>query len=70
MCFVVLLRKSRGREEDMAYCPPVHASCFACHSMCAVRVRLCTHVVLDMDGAAFSCHHIHSRSQGADKALR
>lgn len=54
----------------MAYCPPEHAHFFACHSMCAVCVCLCTHVVLDEDGAAFSCHHVHSRSQGADEALR
>lgn len=64
---------------------PVHARFFACHcvsvyvqyvlslSLCVsvcVCVCTCMCVVLDVDGAVFSCHHIHSRSQGADKALR
>lgn len=53
----------------MVYCPPAHAHFFACHCMCAVCVSG-MHVVLDVDGAAFSCHHVHSRSQGADEALR
>lgn len=35
-----------------------------------LRKYACVHVVLDVDGAAFSCHHVHSRSQGADEALR
>lgn len=31
---------------------------------------LSAHVMVDVDGEAFSCHHAHSTSKGADKAPR
>lgn len=53
---------------SFAHRGPARAQLFA--TVCVPYVGSCMHVMLDMDGVAFSCHHIHSRSQRADEALR
>lgn len=69
MYCVPLEHRSWQREEEMAYCPHWGAVC-AHFFVCALYMCPSTHIEVDVDGTALSCHHIHSTSQWADKAPR
>lgn len=70
-CFFVLVAKSRKkgtRHDPLSFLRALislHATVHVC-TACVSGM----HVVLDVDGAACSCHHAHSRSQGADEGPR
>lgn len=65
MSFVVWRKRRWQSLLCFAHHVPFRAPRFVCHGMCTVRGSICTCYAGFC--ATFSCHHEHSRSQGADE---